>query len=73
MSNFFYVQDRPDLGGVMMTRILDPAEAYQAENVIYVADPEVIAGTWQPLPTVCEKINVGSMVNKMAKFAPYGS
>ncbi len=55
MANFFTVQDRPDLGGVMFTRIVDPAtSAVPAGNVVYLeADP---TGTWQAPPAVCNKI-----------------
>lgn len=52
---YFTVKDRPDLSGVMFTRIVDPATAnVETSAVVYLdADP---TGTWQDPPAVCKKI-----------------
>lgn len=69
MANFFHVQDRKDLGGVLFTRIFDPAAFGDARNIVYLtADP---AGTWQPLPKACDKIDATGISNKMAVLVPY--
>jgi len=70
MANFFHVQDRADLGGVLFTRIYDPALMPRASEIVYLAaDP--VTGTWQPLPPACNKINTTGIVNKMAVLVPY--
>lgn len=69
MANFFHVQDRADLGGVLFTRIFNPADMPAAADIVYLsADPD---GTWQPLPPACDKINATGISNKMAVLVPY--
>ena len=70
MANYFSVQDRPDLGGVMFTRIVDPATAaVAAKDVVYLdADP---TGTWQDPPAVCKKIPaVTSKLQCLVAYTP---
>lgn len=70
MANFFSVQDRPDLSGVMFTRIIDPATSkIPAKDLVYLeADP---TGTWQSAPAAALK--TGAVTSKFQCLVPYAA
>lgn len=66
---FFSVKDRPDLGGVLLTRIQNPGDVDNISVVYLDADPT--GGAWLPLPSVLSKVDVGAMESKFAYLIPY--
>lgn len=71
MADFFRVMDRPDLGGVVYSRLFDPAApsgGNAGETVYLDADPT--GGAWLPPPDVVEKTGA-TVISKLEYLIPY--
>lgn len=71
MADYFAVNDRKDLGGVVYSRIFDPAAVAGAKVVYLEADPT--GGAWLPPPAVVKDKTGATITSKLEYLVPYAA
>ncbi|MDU4109275.1 MAG: hypothetical protein E7H74_18520 [Escherichia coli] len=71
MADFFRVTDRKDLGGVLYSRIFDPAASSGAGRLVYL-DNDPTGGSWLPAPAVLSKTGI-TVTSKLEYLVPYAT
>lgn len=68
---FYHSLDLPERGGVMLTKITDPATSVVPSLSLVWLDADPTGGAWEPLPAVFSKVDASGLANRLSYFIPY--